>query len=44
MPNQNREDRSVKIAKVCDDVENVMTAAKGLLHMSAITSSCEDAF
>ena len=44
MPDRNREDRSMKRAKVRDDVENVMTAAEGLLHMSAMTSSCEDAF
>ena len=42
MPNRNREERSAKRAKVCEDKEDIMT--EGLLYMSAMTSSCEDAF
>ena len=37
-----REERSAKRAKVCEDKEEVLTAA-GLLHMSAMTSSHKDA-
>ena len=42
IPDQNREERSAKRAKVCEDEEDVLTAAEGLLHMSAMTSSHED--
>ena len=39
----NREKRSVKRAKVCKDEKDVLTAAEGLLHMSAMACSCKDA-
>ena len=42
IPDQNREERSAKRAKVREE-ENVLMAAEGLLHMSAMTSSREDA-
>ena len=40
---QNREERSAKRVKVREDEEGVLMAAEGLLHMSAMTSSREDA-
>ena len=43
IPDQNREERSAKRAKVRKDEEDVLTAAEGLLHMSAMTSSRDDA-
>ena len=43
IPDQNREERSAKRTKVCEDEEDVLTAAEGLLHMNAMTSSHEDA-
>ena len=33
----------MKRAKMCKNEEDVVTAAKDLLHMSAMASSCEDA-
>ena len=43
IPNRNREERSAKRAKVREDEGDVLTVAEGLLHMSVMTSSCEDA-
>ena len=43
IPDQNTEERSAKRVKVCEDEEGVLTVAEGLLHMSAMTSSREDA-
>ena len=43
IPDQNREGRREKRAKVREDDEDVLTAAEGLLYMSAMASSCDDA-
>ena len=43
IPYQNREERSAKRAKVRKEEEDVLMAAEGLLHMSAMTFSREDA-
>ena len=43
IPDQNREERSAKRDKAREDEEGVLMAAEGLLHMSAMTSSREDA-
>ena len=43
IPDQNREERSARRDKVCEDKEDVLTGAEGLLHMSAMTSSRKDA-
>ena len=43
IPDQKREERSAKRAKVREDEGDVLTVAEGLLHMSAMTSSREDA-
>ena len=43
IPDQTREERSAKRAKVHKDEGDVLTAAEGLLHMSAMTSSRVDA-
>ena len=43
IPNQKREERSAKRAKVREDEGDVLTAAEGLLHMSTMTSSHEEA-
>ena len=43
IPDRNREERSAKRANVREDEEDVLTAAEGVLHMSAMTSSREDA-
>ena len=40
---RNRKERSAKRAKVRKDEEDVLTAAERLLHVSAMTSSREDA-
>ena len=43
VPDRKREERSAKRAKVRESEEDVLTAAEGLLNMSAMASSCEDA-
>ena len=43
MPDQDRRERSAKRAKVREEEEDRLTAAEGLLHMSAMASSCGDA-
>ena len=43
IPNQKREERSAKRAKVREDEGDVLTAAEGLLHMRTMTSSHEEA-
>ena len=43
VPDRKREERSAKRAKVRENEEDVLTAAEGLLNMSAVASSCEDA-
>ena len=43
IPDQNREGRKEKRAKVREDEEDVLTATESLLYMSAMACSCEDA-
>ena len=43
VPDRERKERSAKRAKVLENEEDVLTAAEGLLNMSAMASSCEDA-
>ena len=43
VPDRERKERSAKRAKVRENEEDVLTAAEGLLNMSAMASSCEDA-
>ena len=43
IPDQNREERSAKRAKVRENEEDILTAAESLLHMRAVTSSRKDA-
>ena len=42
-PDRKRKERSAKRAKMRENEEDVLTAAEGLLNMSAMASSCEDA-
>ena len=42
IPDQDRSERSAKRAKVREEEEDRLTAAEGLLHMSAMASSCGD--
>ena len=42
IPDGNRAERSKKRTKVPENKEDLLTAAEGLLHMSAMAFSCKD--